>query len=190
METTPAGTSLEVLAPYFPYGLTVQNIHNSKCGLVTCLDTECANVRISERNYAAWRFASILPLLRPFSQLTEPLPDGTVPAVEVAKILLAHQHDVLDHRYEAASVRARESKRALRWIEVTVPGRNDNLDVSIYSDYSLENEDRGVDTADVLAVADYLRSKHFAINLQAHQYLPAPTQGPQTPQTPPPFSRS
>ena len=120
------GTTLEILAPYLPYGIEVahagwgrgvlSSIHAGRPSagtehlgrLVVDYKTEHghANKLLSP--------ADVLPVLRSFADLCTPLEDGTVPAVEVAKLALSerleYQHTI-DMPTNAASRTGRKKKQ-------------------------------------------------------------------------------
>lgn len=106
MSQTPQqqGTTLEVLAPYLPYGIEVEVsdayempsmiIRNVLVGIDENegdfpAPLVIANYSKNGRLGKMWLPTKwVLPVLKPFSSLTEPLEDGTVPAaIELAKAL-------------------------------------------------------------------------------------------------------
>lgn len=90
---------LKHLAPYLPYRLKTFIDHkvyyNTRFEILALHTNSKANfccVSVVLPTHSTWRskvyVSSIKPLLLPLSALTEPLPDGTVPIIELAKIHL------------------------------------------------------------------------------------------------------
>lgn len=77
---------LKHLCGYLPHGLEVFNENSSSKGVI---------LRNLSLDTPQWVLDGIKPLLLPLSALTEPLPDGTVPIVELAKIAGFEDFEVL-----------------------------------------------------------------------------------------------
>jgi hypothetical protein len=162
MATTPVtnGTTLEVLAPYLPYGIEIQ-VKTGWGGGLDVMTGTFAGLNPRERDpvklemfnqggiktfFSDWELANCLPILRPFSALTTPLPDGSIPAVEVAKRMVT-----------------RFGRETVDWTSATVYWNNgiacvdfrDGGELFIWPDL------RGLE----IEAIDYLRSKHFALSV-------------------------
>ncbi|MBF9140812.1 hypothetical protein [Hymenobacter properus] len=168
METTilPAGTTPEILAPYLPYGIPLQTPFDNPRTLsgLQMGDGPCAACKSAE-GWESWLgLEYIKPILRSFSQLVEPLADGTVPAVEVAKMALADCFDELDwtkatvdqyHWCAAISVPAQSD---VRWV----------YSCTIDEEWEIKTGDN---LSCSIAIIDYLRRHHFAVGMEPHQYI-------------------
>jgi hypothetical protein len=176
-EAAPAGTTLEILAPYLPYGIEVETQRDGR-GTLRWLSEDAAKVELSrfEPNPMRWRFLlEIKPVLRPFSHLATPLPDGTVPAVEVARLAVGLR--LKSHRPEQwswSSVQARFYKRHKTnqpYLSIFYPLSSGMMSpiLEVTEDWVFtQSNDCGFDAAVLL---DYLRSQHFAVGLEPHQFI-------------------
>lgn len=89
------GTTLEILAPYLPYGIEVEtgvgrcrimalDFTDADCELEVMTVEDCEN---GEGSMEYYDYANVTPILRSFEDLCTPLEDGTVPAIEAFKML-------------------------------------------------------------------------------------------------------
>jgi hypothetical protein len=102
---------------------------------------------------------SLLPVLRGFEDLPEPLPNGTVPAVEIAKLLpYAHKFN-----WEEVTATLHRVGR-VPFIEVGSP--HTSILTMYDGDYGFEETYFNV----ALRVTDYLRQNLFAVGLKPEQY--------------------
>lgn len=159
---TPTGTTLEVCNPYFQYGLEgkIEDVEDSLYRVIGWMDDELwvAPVEDLSEQFSI-NPRHFLPVLLPFSALTTALEDGTVPAIEVARLLgrapLLGDYELRYH--PTAGIGETAS------IEVYIDGTNRGR---------LVDEWEATGAWAILKVAAYLRSKHFAVGLEAHQYIP------------------
>lgn len=101
----PGGTSLEVLAPYLPYGIEIRHRLSQGIGRpLTAAEIQANGIFFDQTYY--WPFAECLPVLRPFSALTTALEDGTVPAVEVIRACITGSDNFKDYEFDWTSARA------------------------------------------------------------------------------------
>jgi len=176
--TTTQGTSLEILAPYLPYGIEIQNSQGKRSRLIRLDINDRAESIVVEAGYVGDPSLA-LPVLRPFSHLCHQLPDGTVPACVLAQLVVAD--DVLlqdatavldDGDYDEDT----DTEYAPDAIYVSAKDEftGERVEVTIYSDWSCDQI-----TYAPAAYINYLRSQHFAVGLEPHQYVektaPAPT---------------
>jgi len=159
------GTSLEVLAPYLPYGIQLAiNIYEPEepqlRGELIVLDADgsCSVRYRGCSTNSAVLFGEALPVLRPFSQLVEPLPDGTPLVDKLAEILFG---DALEPNCELGA--------GFDWFGNYVATANGVLlfSISLYWHIQCAN-----DLPAGFEAYDYLRSQHFAVGLQSSQFLP------------------
>ncbi len=169
METViTTGTSLEVLAPYLPYGIEVEMLTESvantkgehaKLASLNAHHDHRARVCWADGNLGWFPVREMLPILRPFSQLCDPLPDGTVPAVEVAKMW----PECGEYNFEGATASLENGGKYL-----LVKHANGATLATLYQD-EYWGECVGLDTA--LAILAYLHSHHFAVGLAPSQFV-------------------
>jgi hypothetical protein len=93
------GTTLEVLAPYLPYGVEVEvtadpgNWYGGRGPLFRLgwpyneKLSPMAIVSLPQNKAAVVPISHMLPVLKPFNALCHPLPDGTIPAVALAYMI-------------------------------------------------------------------------------------------------------
>lgn len=176
------GTTLEILAPYLPYGIEVfwRTTERGKAlNYATTLKGYLPGSDFAlQRNGDIQRWAAaeeLTPVLRPFLALCNPLPDGTVPAVEVAKIILNCQHPfgrTIDFPTDAARMR-RNMAEITFWL-VSREGNNiANGAVTISDEFDI-HVGCGDDMArygNYNAAYKYLRRHHFAVGLKPHQFI-------------------
>jgi hypothetical protein len=215
MATTPetSGTTLEVLAPYLPYGIEVEVKDVRREGHlvlgtelvrgvligITTDPLEREGRQKQEVAYSPhekrwlWRWAypdMITPILRPFSQLCDPLPDGTVALWELGRLIIqeAIGSDYFDLSSEIGRVLPEAGDWQLTWWPQNKRRDNTGTGRLIIGNHGsmlrfrLQTQERngwtdwGVVALSGIAI-DYLRRHHFAIGLAAHQYIakdPAP----------------
>jgi hypothetical protein len=171
-----AGTTIEILAPYLPYGVEVELTHEVRKSAIlferkqsrgvligmtrdemdedACLKDMVQLSLFSDRKKWVHSLpAFVRPVLRPFSQLCTPLEDGTVPAVEVARLTLdEHGRKMVDWPAVVATL-----------------GDNGIVRVRLdeFGSLYLWPDLRGCN----LAAIDYLRQQHFAIGLAPSQFI-------------------
>jgi len=155
-------TTLSILAPLLPYTPEVEYTSGSghvfRCLLIG-LNKSHARVMhldtsISRVQYQSVGIQDLTPVLCSFDQLCTPLEDGTVPAVEVARLLGREA----EREYDLV---AGENTRG-KCIEL-------HFDGSYRGTLLEEWETTG--QWSILKVADYLRSKQFAVGLSSEQYI-------------------
>lgn len=188
------GASLEVLAPYLPYGIEVEYVAESD--VFSCDKGERSRL-ISLNWFGSLRarlqlvndvriwvpVTEVLPVLKPFLALCDPLPDGTVPLIEVAKAFVYFPgHDdpcaaMPDWTTATAHIRGEvgELREAhVHWVyremdsEETYNGCfiiNEN-----WAGYELTEEGKEIAGP---ALHVLLRRYHFAVGLEPHQYISA-----------------
>lgn len=176
---TTQGTTLEILAPYLPYKVEMAWVEapNDMLGhgyyLRSLSDFEGHEVAISNRasreSFDWYPYSMVLPVLRPFSQLCTPLEDGTIPACQLANLIYAGSEDpITDAEFKDVSAGFGHFNELV----VTVDGAGI---MCIYSDWLIDTYGNCMVPP---AAYDYLRSLHFAVNLEPHQYIaksPDPT---------------
>ena len=135
------------------------------------------NERYVRENYVRVRWASgyrdwlpmrdIIPVLRPFSALCKPLPDGTIPSVEISDIITC-EPKFYNSNYLSKIVNNGLSLKDS--IGIYLPSV-DGISIISYYDwkvlYETENE------LIPYKVYDYLYSEHFAVGLKCHQFIEA-----------------
>ncbi|TGE29776.1 hypothetical protein [Hymenobacter metallicola] len=159
-------TTLEILQAY-PLGTLEVEVMNRFSGnsfraWVRGLQVGAVGVEVEKEGangYTSFHdLEYVTPVLRSFEDLCIPLEDGTVPAVEVAKI-------IGPDKYDWARARA-ESFNGHKYI-VVFHHNGSEL-------FTLYNDDYGLSECslhDGLRAIAYLRSKHFAVNLTPDQYI-------------------
>jgi hypothetical protein len=147
---TTTGTTFEVLAPYLPYGIELQNPQGQRSKLIRLDIADKAEGILVEAGYVG-KPCLCLPVLLPFSALCTPLEDGAVPAVRVIELERGGPYD-----YERYSVRLND--RVL-WLNAGFGWRS----VISIGDFECQ-------TLSALT-AQYLRSLHFAVGLEPSQYV-------------------
>lgn len=176
------GTSLEILAPYLPYGIEVEVIEPygfaGERYKVWGIDMrrEFPVLCDNDEKKTEYAFFGLLPRLLPFAALCTPLDDGTVPAVEVAKLLLndwageyiytpvpnkmgvgtGFSVHVFTYHPEVGQAILRRISFTPDWNWLSFIKWDGVLD-------HLENIPQAI---------DYLRRNHFAVGLKPSDYLP------------------
>lgn len=187
--TTTTGTTLEILDA-FPAGLEVQYTEEERLNGVFVArrlyraivigythdplederepTTQIAISLLSDRSKWRWvQPSKFLPVLRPFSALLEPLPDGSIVALVVASFLVNDW--AAQYRYVAR-------KTPLNGVSVDVFEQCGDMDdeqqvsvVNLYDDWNwdvlrIEGEEKMQAVAYNPSTAiDYLRRNHFAL---------------------------
>lgn len=179
------GTSLEVLAPYLPYGIEVQDIdgfegdRHTLRGIDFGADYPILLGSSPEEDEDSadigYRPHALLPILRPFSALCTPLEGGEVPAVEVAK-LFNPDSPKLQHGWHLATASKMRGEVWVRWpiLEIEEDGSDGEQywgELRILSNYQcIEEAEDGPKVYDHRAT-DYFRSKHFAVGLTPFDFI-------------------
>lgn len=159
------GTSPEVLQHYLTAGIEIEVTDNvpyfrkGERGQFVGLNMQQSPNKVGllvENKGAYWVWpGDCLPVLRDFSQLTVPLPTGEVPIQRVIELELNLVCDPARHIKLGSATEAiffnehGEAWKVLYWANWLAVG---NMK---------------------LATADYLRSKHFAVGLDPHQFIEA-----------------
>jgi len=101
METTPTGTSLEVLAPFLPYGIEVQHTGtvNGKHFSRELLALSYRHKSVQIENTWWVDPEQVLPILFPFSALCTPLPSGEIPLYEYVRFMWPKEKDMYHREY-------------------------------------------------------------------------------------------
>lgn len=164
------GTSLEVLAPYLPYKIEVENIRQNgftKQGtrhLLVGLD--CTDDFPIKAGSMCYKPEGVLPVLRDFSQLTVPLPTGEVPARRIAEMAL-EVPDWLDQPeldWSKLTAVVDEDDQGLEHLIITVPEVErlaEPIMLYMWMDGTVHvhNGPHG----NQLAIFDQMRAWHFAL---------------------------
>lgn len=178
MNSTTAGTSLEILAPYLPYDLLI----TTPGGIMRMfgLDKWSVSAVYPSGNNTGhdMPLVDVMPILRPFSALCDPLPDGTVPAVHAAITTLPH----VEFLGDGHGITVRETPQVTgRCVYVfltltnTRYGANDGDWTAVIGDdfeVKMEHRNGPTQSGSALRVFDYLRSQHFAVGLTPEQFIP------------------
>lgn len=177
-------STLEILAHYLPYGIRVASQwgdgSDNTTGILLGIATTAERPVIwadGKANYTS-SYANVLPVLRSFADLCTPLEDGTVPAVEFAKLCLG---DEVGWKKEYAHYDPKEEEEEedydshLSEEVVNVGGKDEwepdnRISFTIYPDWTWYGHGRHENYAPAAAI-DYLRSKHFAVGLMAGEYI-------------------
>jgi hypothetical protein len=159
------GTSLEVLAPYLPYGIEIKHLLFEGRSIIL-QPGDLHHDAIYFEDMWEWQLSECLPVLRPFSALATPLEDGTAPAaIEFARSFVTDQHGMLWS--EARIDKVYENGDLMLHIPDRHPTRYDHYYV-LHADWS------GLP----LEAYGWLVKNHFAVGLEPHQFIEA------TPSTP------
>jgi hypothetical protein len=173
-------TTLEILAPYLPYGIEVEacspdGFRALFTGISDALPEENpVHVRTVEDGWTSnscWPYEDVKPVLRSFADLCTPLEDGTVPAIEVAKLATWVPAELEQPHYLWLSSGAEhdEDEYGNEYVCVRLcklNGPNDLLYIFSHWDIVTPNG-----FSNQFCVFDYLRSKHFAVGLTPEQYI-------------------
>ena len=171
MNQKQTGTTLEVLAPYLPHGVELMQIIDGvptarRWPILTALQWKGSNllhrepddsVRLGQHEVYS-PASQFLPVLRPFSALCDPLPDGTVPAVEVAKIQWPY--------YKTTRATTQPDGQIHLW----ALSQDDEGDAYEARFIYLAEKDF-LNNSFGWRAANYLRSQHFAVGLEPHQFI-------------------
>jgi hypothetical protein len=179
---TVQGTTLEILQAY-PLGTLEVALaaaqHMGIRGRITGLgngDVSGAEVYLQtdERGFSShWTTPSrLLPVLRPFSQLCDLLPDGTVAAVEVAKMVMAANRP--ESQTPIASYADAITKQSGQIISVECHRATSyTLEVLIDATWAVCTVyDHGIWHAhNMVAIVDYLRRNQFALPINGRPLI-------------------
>jgi hypothetical protein len=184
---TTTGTTIEVLAPYLPYAIEVQYTEPAECGENPdgSIIFEEATMRqklagllahgegiggagtailLGEIDYFGEydgddeiQIGRLLPVLRPLEDLIKPLANGTVPAVELARMIFD------DMVGEGGEITA-----GFDHFGNCVVAEGCARVMAIHPDWTMSPED-GLHAGP--AEYAYLRRHHFAVGLEPHQYI-------------------
>lgn len=157
--TATQGTSIAVLAPYLPYGIEMAWVEapydmlgkgHCLCSLSSWEGHEVAiGHRAASGMFDWWSYKNVLPVLRSFADLCTPLADGTVPAVQMVAIGSPH----------------------LKAITAAIEGE-DEIHVKAGGGHCARLFKNDFEAGAMgLNQATYLRSQHFAVGLEPHQYI-------------------
>lgn len=189
MDTTTEkqqGTSPEILQHYLAAGIDVQGVYRAfpghpglrligkLKGIDMRFDGSPVILEITPASgvpaYAtSLRFTDCLPVLRPFSFLTLPLPSGEVPIVEIAKLALNNNYEPTRRMYQLydfkrARVPSPYPKEAYAYIDHR---KLESKTIKVDADFNVTVSNavsiRGVNTYNQAAIIDYLRRNHFAL---------------------------
>lgn len=172
-------TTLEILAPYLPYGIPVwckelpDNGHYSLIGLAPEFGLQfgdCARIaRVTDDSICEWLpVGDLMPVLRSFADLCTPLPDGTVPAeklfemaYELSPQMLARCDTKYTASFETAGILSVKRFGFGSW------------ELRFYSDWQFQRMVDGIGrfAHHPVAIIDYLRSNHFAVGLTPDQFI-------------------
>jgi len=175
---TQQGTTLEILAPYLPYGIEVEweGGGKKKRATVRGIDNVFRHARHrlvpvvhlvhGDQPAGALSPEWCLPVLRPFSALVTPLEDGTVPARRIAEMAL-EVPDWLDQpelNWDKLTAIVDEDDQGLEHLIVTVPEvarLAQPVMLYMWTDGTVHvhNGPHG----NQLAIFDQLRAWHFAL---------------------------
>ena len=161
--------TLEVLAPYLPYGIEVAvdyaDGHAVERGILLgivlggrCMKGRSGYVEFPDGMSRWVDLTTFRPILRPFSALCDPLPDGTVPAQVVGNLMLSGRRDRSDVTYQYI---------------------DDDDPTYAYILFSSDSHDELLHLTDFYAanggitgqICDYLRRNQFAVGLTADQFI-------------------
>jgi len=200
MSQTPQqqGTTLQILAPYLPYGIEVEweSGNKKKRATMSCLGhswrysppriVPTVDLVRDNQPVGILLVTWCLPVLRPFPQLCEPLPDGTVPAVEVAKILIGGSDE--EYTYETCKLPFTKGITVLAHIDDELVYQLDlqpDWDWWL-SDLLAQANHEEITVRHPAEAIDYLRSQHFALPvngrplLEGIDFIPKSVSGPTT----------
>lgn len=176
METTQTsiGTSPDVLQHYLTAGITIRH---TRFDLAKRLELGSLHPEgLLFDSMWKWEYADALPELYGFRALCDPLPDGSIPAVEVIRACVASSDNFKDYEFnwakataelwQPAKHRTPDYWQAKIWIPVEGGG---GLSAFISNDWLFSAFDR-VDKW-YLPGYEALRRLHFAVGLNASQFI-------------------
>ncbi len=183
-ETAKTGTTLGVLALYLEHGINCRIVAGSYQGpqprrLVGLETHKVFPVRLQDGPGPAISitYEECLPELFAFPDLCTSLEDGTVPAVEVAKLAL-FVPDYLDQQvfdWDKVAYGVDDDDQGQECLSVlvpdgqTIPYRGDPSIVYLWAngDVHVHNGPH----SNQIGITTYLRSKHIAVGLTPEQYI-------------------
>lgn len=170
------GTSLEILCQYLAYHPEAEHVNSNGTHRVkvVSVDVDAESVYCRELTGGGeWTLnpSELKLVLHPFVDLVKQLPNGAVPAIEVAKLalVLAPENGSPTSRFYVDP-----ASRAEPYISVIAKReRTYDLEIILRPDWSvgLIYDWATVPGNNGGAVWDYLRSLHFAVGLEPHQYV-------------------
>lgn len=188
METQQAtGTTLEILQGYFAHKIEVDvryaDVPDVDRGHLVSLRLDDPSVEVQFPAPGKFPFPFVqvhiqpsecLPVLYAFEDLIKQMPDGTVPAVTLAKLIFQEE----DYTYVAMLYTAKENGGVAK-VEVIVSenGSNDYQTLVVYEGWGLSSYYTDEDGAEEVSSVstdgawDILRSMHIAVNLEPHQFI-------------------
>lgn len=173
-------TTLEILAPYLPYGIEVEYHGGGTRHLLNGLNFDGNQTWFAAtKSFNGWvefGLPNLLPVLRSFADLCTPLADGTVPAREVGRIVLENKQPfgrTIDFPSNGVFMQSGSAR-----VNAFLVDRDSNnvgaVQLLIDHNYDIEIEDHSgaLRHGNLIAAYDYLRRNHFAVGLTADQYIP------------------
>ncbi len=156
------GTTIEILAPYLPYGIEIQHQGWGGRHVLTGLVTgEYAEGAAQAKGAGDVRLGYVLPVLYDFSDLCTTLPDGTVPAVEVARLALGGEAEDIDWNTVKARPTNEEGTQSID--VVSIDGEDDYEWSLVTISNTFDTDCDGNFTVNHVAIIDYLRRNLFAL---------------------------
>lgn len=160
-------TTLEILAPYLPYGIEVEacspdGFRALFTGISDAMPNENpVHVRTVEDGFignSCWPYEDVTPVLFGFADLCTPLADGTVPALKVAE-LLGYQGwgDPYTLKYSPDG--------GMHGTETIKVYRNGADFSRLFDSWQVTGQHAS------LKIVDYLRRNHFAVGLEESQFI-------------------
>ena len=161
-------TTLEILAPYLPYGIRVASQwtdgSNNTTGVLLGIDMSVESPviwRDGEHDFRS-SYANVLPVLRSFEDLQKETVFSRPILKELAQLFVGERVPIIAGPYIYADC----IDEILGSVTVTISTREDDrLECTIWSDGTGEVDGQP------LQLSDYLRSKHFAVGLEPHQFI-------------------
>lgn len=156
---------LKHLAPYLPYGLKGMDEETEEIFNICGCDFSENELLINDNidgSVEHYRIDLIIPLLFPLSALTEPMEDGTIPIVGLAKIATKHIWGELIDFEKAELLSESESAGLIVYydkterISFTADFDCNRKDFTLYSDGDELNMDK-------LQLFEYLFQNHFDV---------------------------
>ena len=166
-------TTIEILAPYLPYDVEVETPSGRM--KVFAMDKWSISATYSKGGTTGFEvgYGEILPVLFGFADLCTPLADGTVPAVEVAKMMIRRVCCTQQiSRYELHP----QTDGVVVYAYEPVPFQDERIYAKAFitdSDGLLVHGKRSESwpVENLFKAIDYLRRNHFAVGLTAEQYI-------------------
>lgn len=174
------GTTLEILLAYRP-GLKCQHRAGVDCEVIGFDFREENSVMVESLQGGKWEASwvnpiDLTPCLLAFEDLCTPLADGTVPAIEVARLAMSLGPDAgpfaADYPY-TYQFGVREFTGSGARVRYTHEGTMILIYINTAFRVSIDSQDGGRhDQPDnYVGIINYLRSKHFAVGLTPDQFI-------------------